>query len=75
MVSETIRDWLDKAMVALGFVRNESARQGRASSRTFTYVMLGAANPYFTDVAQGIEDAAEGGQRAVPTGTVAPTAR
>ena len=47
-------------MAELGFVRNESARQLRAgTSRTLAYVMLDAGNPFFTDVAQGIEDAAE----------------
>ena len=47
-------------MLELGFVRNESARQLRAgTSRTLAYVMLDAGNPFFTDVAQGIEIAAE----------------
>ena len=47
-------------MSDLGFVRNESARQLRAGcSRTLAYVMLDAGNPFFTDVAQGIELAAE----------------
>src|SRR4051794_22181641 len=47
-------------MAELGFVRNESARQLRAgTSRTLAYVMLDAGNPFFTDVAQGIEVAAE----------------
>ena len=50
---------VEQAMAALGFVRNESARQLRAGrSSTIAYVMLDAANPFFTDVAQGIEDAA-----------------
>ena len=41
-------------------MRNESARQLRAgTSRTLAYVMLDAGNPFFTDVAQGIEVAAE----------------
>ncbi|HYO38369.1 MAG TPA: LacI family DNA-binding transcriptional regulator [Nocardioidaceae bacterium] len=48
------------AMNDLGFVRNESARQLRAgSSSALAYVMLDATNPFFTDVAQGIEQAAE----------------
>jgi LacI family transcriptional regulator len=47
-------------MEELGFVRNEGARQLRAGhSRTLAYVMLDATNPFFTDVAQGIELAAE----------------
>ena len=40
-------------------MRNEGARQLRAgSSSALAYVMLDARNPFFTDVAQGIEDAA-----------------
>jgi LacI family transcriptional regulator len=47
-------------MVELGFVRNESARQLRAgASRTIAYIMLDATNPFFGDVASGIEEAAE----------------
>ena len=47
-------------MADLGFVRNEAARALRAGrSRTLAYVMLDAGNPFFTDVAQGIELAAE----------------
>jgi len=43
----------------LGFVRNESARQLRAGrSRTIGLVVLDVANPFFTDVARGVEDAA-----------------
>ena len=46
--------------IELGFVRNESARQLRAGrSRTIAYVVLDAANPFFTDVARGVEDVAE----------------
>ena len=46
-------------MAELGFVRNEGARQLRAGvSRALAYVMLDGRNPFFTDVAQGIEDAA-----------------
>ena len=46
-------------MADLGFVRNEGARQLRAgTSRALAYVMLDGRNPFFTDVAQGIEDAA-----------------
>ncbi|PVG81941.1 LacI family transcriptional regulator [Nocardioides gansuensis] len=59
-VSEATRSRVEKAMADLGFVRNESARQLRAGrSSTIAYVMLDASNPFFTDVAQGIEDAAE----------------
>ncbi len=43
----------------LGFVRNESARQLRAGrSRTIGLVVLDVANPFFTDLARGVEDEA-----------------
>ncbi len=59
-VSAATRQRVEDAMRQLGFVRNESARQLRAGrSSTVAYVMLDATNPFFTDVAQGIEDAAE----------------
>jgi LacI family transcriptional regulator len=59
-VSTSTRARVEQAMAELGFVRNESARQLRAgSSRTLAYVMLDAGNPFFTDVAQGMESAAE----------------
>ncbi len=59
-VSEATRLKVERAMAELGFVRNESARQLRAgTSRTLAYVMLDAGNPFFTDVAQGIEEAAD----------------
>ena len=59
-VSAATRERVERAMAELGFVRNESARQLRAgTSRTLAYVMLDAGNPFFTDVAQGIEIAAE----------------
>lgn len=45
------------AIAELGFVRNESARQLRAGlSRTIAYVVLDARNPFFTDVARGVEE-------------------
>jgi len=41
----------------LGFVRNESARQLRAGrSRMIGLIVLDVANPFFTDVARGVED-------------------
>ena len=59
-VSERTRARVEAAMSDLGFVRNESARQLRAGrSSALAYVMLDAGNPFFTDVAQGIEQAAE----------------
>jgi LacI family transcriptional regulator len=59
-VSTATRARVEQAMAELGFVRNESARQLRAGrSRTIAYVMLDATNPFFTDVAQGMEGVAE----------------
>jgi LacI family transcriptional regulator len=50
---------VERAVAELGFVRNEGARQLRAgTSRALAYVMLDGRNPFFTDVAQGIEEAA-----------------
>src|SRR5690349_10974358 len=60
VVSPSTRERVERAMAELGFVRNESARQLRAgTSRTLAYVMLDGRNPFFHDVAQGIELAAE----------------
>lgn len=60
VVSETTRVRVEGAMRELGFVRNESARQLRMGvSRTLAYVVLDARNPFFTDVAEGMEAAAE----------------
>ena len=59
-VSAGTRQRVEQAMAELGFVRNEFARQLRmGTSSTLAYVMLDATNPFFTDVAQGIELAAE----------------
>jgi LacI family transcriptional regulator len=60
MVAAGTRERVERAMLELGFIRNESARQLRAgTSRTLAYVMLDGTNPFFHDVAQGIEFAAE----------------
>src|ERR671920_134628 len=60
MVAAGTRERVERAMTELGFVRNESARQLRAgTSRTLAYVMLDGTNPFFHDVAAGIELAAE----------------
>ena len=59
-VRPATRERVERAMAELGFVRNESARLLRnGTSKTIAYVMLDAANPFFTDVAQGIEEAAD----------------
>lgn len=47
------------AIGVLGFVRNDAARQLRAgASRTIALIVFDAANPFFTDLARGAEDAA-----------------
>ncbi|MDT3445579.1 LacI family DNA-binding transcriptional regulator [Pseudofrankia sp. BMG5.37] len=59
LVSPRTRARVERAMEELGFVRNESARALRAgSSRILAYVMLDPSNPFFTDVATGIEEVA-----------------
>ena len=59
LVAESTRAKVLQAIADLGFVRNEPGRQLRAGqSQTIAYVMLDAANPFFTDVAKGIEQVA-----------------
>jgi len=66
LVSATTRDRVLAAIAELGFVRNESARQLRSGrSRTVAYVVLDAGNPFFTDVARGVEGVAEAANLAV----------
>jgi LacI family transcriptional regulator, galactose operon repressor len=60
LVSERTRRRVQTAIDALGFVRNESARQLRGGgSRTLAYVVFDAANPFFTDVAAGAQATAD----------------
>lgn len=59
IVAEPTRSRVLAAIAQLGFIRNESARQLRAGrSRTIGLVVLDVANPFFTDVARGVEDEA-----------------
>src|SRR5262245_19896619 len=59
VVAPATRDRVRAAIAELGFVRNESARHLRAGrSRTVGLVVLDVSNPFFTDVARGVEDAA-----------------
>jgi len=59
-VAPATRQRVLEAITALGYVRNDSARQLRAGrSRTIALVVLDVANPFFTDVARGAEAAAE----------------
>ncbi len=56
-VSPDTRDRVQAAIDALGFVRNASARRLRAGSiPTIGAVVLDIANPFFTEVARGVED-------------------
>jgi LacI family transcriptional regulator len=59
LVSERTRANVYAAIEELGFVRNEAARALRTGrTNTIAYVCLDAANPFFTDVARGVEEAA-----------------
>lgn len=50
---------VQKSISELGFVRNDAARQLRAGdSRTIALLVFDAANPFFTALARGAEDAA-----------------
>ena len=58
-VRPTTRAKVEAAIAKLGFVPNASARQLAAGrSRTIAYLVLDASNPFFTDVARGIEEIA-----------------
>ncbi|MFK0295086.1 LacI family DNA-binding transcriptional regulator [Streptomyces sp. NPDC090442] len=59
-VSPERRALVERAIAELSFVRNEPARQLRAGvSRTIAVVVLDIANPFFTDLVKGAEEAAE----------------
>ena len=59
IVARPTRERVNASIRELGFVRNESARQLRAGrSRTIGLVVLDVANPFFTDLARGVEDEA-----------------
>ncbi len=58
-VSESTRHKVQQAISELGFVRNESGRHLRAGrSRMIGYLGLAVTNPFFTDVARGIDEVA-----------------
>ena len=58
-VAEETRTRVRSAIAALGYVRNEPARQLRAGrSRTIGLLVLDAANPFFADLSRGAEEAA-----------------
>ncbi len=59
-VRPATRERVERAIAELGFVRNDSARQLRAGvSEMIAYLALDFRNPFFTDVARGMEEGAE----------------
>ncbi|HEX3790517.1 MAG TPA: LacI family DNA-binding transcriptional regulator [Pseudonocardiaceae bacterium] len=59
VVAPATRERVLAAIAELGFVRNESARQLRSgTARAIGLVVLDVANPFFTDMARGVEEAA-----------------
>jgi LacI family transcriptional regulator len=57
VVAPSTRTRVDHAIAALGYVRNESARQLRlGQSRTIGLIVPDITNPFFTDVTRGVED-------------------
>ena len=60
-VAPATRDRVLTAIADLGFIRNEAARQLRAGrSRSIGLVVLDIRNPFFTDLAAGVEASAAG---------------
>jgi DNA-binding LacI/PurR family transcriptional regulator len=60
VVAASTRQRVLDAIATLGYVRNDSARQLRAGlSRTVAMVVLNIANPFFTDVVRGAEQATD----------------
>lgn len=65
-VAPATRKLVLDAIAELGYVRNESARQLRSGQgRILGLVVLDGANPFFSDIARGAEDAASAGGFAV----------
>ena len=59
-VGGAVRERVLHAIEDLGYVRNEAARQLRAGrSRMIGLLVLDVSNPFFTDIAAGVELAAE----------------
>jgi LacI family transcriptional regulator len=57
LVAEATRRRVEETIARLGFVRNGSARQLRAGRSTAVgAIVLDIGNPFFTEVARGIED-------------------
>lgn len=63
---------VSNAIEQLGFVRNDAARQLKAGrSKTIGLIVLDIANPFFADLARGVEDTAANFGHAVITGNSA----
>jgi len=57
LVAAPTRQRVERALADLHYVRNESARQlRRGQSRTVGLIVPDIANPFFTDMARGIEE-------------------
>jgi LacI family transcriptional regulator len=55
-VSVESRERVAEAIDTLGFIRNDAARQLRAgTNRSVGMIVLDVANPFFTDIAHGVE--------------------
>ncbi|MFI9007585.1 LacI family DNA-binding transcriptional regulator [Actinosynnema sp. NPDC053489] len=66
VVAPATRDRVMGAIEELGFVRNDAARQLRSGTpRAIGLVVLDVGNPFFTDVARGVEDTASEAGHAV----------
>jgi len=61
LVTPSTRDRVLAAVAELGFIRNGAARSLRAGeSRIVGAIVLDIGNPFFTDVARGVEDRLRG---------------
>ncbi|WHT16443.1 substrate-binding domain-containing protein [Crossiella sp. CA-258035] len=66
IVAPGTRERVQHAIVELGFVRNDAARQLRSGTpKAIGLVVLDVGNPFFTDVARGAEEAASEAGHAV----------
>ncbi|QFZ20125.1 LacI family DNA-binding transcriptional regulator [Saccharothrix syringae] len=66
VVAPATRERVLGAIEELGFVRNDAARQLRSGTpRAIGLVVLDVGNPFFTDVARGVEDTASDAGHAV----------
>ncbi|WP_440901354.1 LacI family DNA-binding transcriptional regulator [Actinosynnema sp.] len=66
LVAAATRERVLGAITELGFVRNDAARQLRSGTpRALGLMVLDVANPFFTDVASGVEDTASEAGHAV----------